>query len=137
MRNRSRQRDLILAWLRASKSHPTAAGIYEGVRDELPNLSLATVYRNLDLLEQEGRLRTLHAARAGGPGGGTRYDGNTEPHHHFYCDGCGAIVDIVIPEPRGLTNRLSREHGFVANRVSIDFHGFCEGCQSADEQSHP
>ena len=66
VRNRSRQRDLILAWLRASKSHPTAAGIYEGVRDELPNLSLATVYRNLDLLEQEGRLRTLHAARAGG-----------------------------------------------------------------------
>jgi len=123
-RRRSRQRDEMLAWLRSTDSHPTASQILEALAPRSPGISLATVYRNLELLVDAGQVREVACER-----GPHRYDGNAEPHHHFSCDACGRIVDLGLPTPRGLTARLEREHGLRAERVSITFHGRCAACQ--------
>jgi Fur family ferric uptake transcriptional regulator len=125
-RHRSRQRDRVLAWLRATDSHPTAAQIHRGLLAEMPALSLGTVYRNLAVLVAEGEVEEI--ARAGGA---ARYDAKLEPHHHFRCDACGRIVDVEIAAPRGLLRRLADAHGLRARRVRMAFDGLCPECEAA------
>jgi len=133
-RHRSRQRDRILAWLRGSEAHPTAAQIHDALLPEIPRLSLGTVYRNLEVLVAEGEVAEVLAA-----GRPARYDANRTPHQHFCCDGCGRIVDVAMPAPRGLSARLAREHGLIARRVHVTFRGLCSACErgAAKERSGP
>lgn len=114
----------MLEWLRATDSHPTAAQIHERLSAGRSGVSLATVYRNLELLVAEGRVREVPCER-----GPARYDGNVEPHHHFSCEDCGSIADVGLPTPRGLVSRLARDHALRAERVSITFHGRCPACE--------
>lgn len=130
-RKRSRQRDRILAWLRESDQHPTAAEIHDALRPEIPNLSLGTVYRNLDVLVAEGEADEVACAT-----GATRYDGNVEPHHHFTCEGCGRILDVDVPTPRGLTRRLESDHGLTARRIRLAFFGLCPECTDSTCETH-
>ena len=123
-RNRSRQRELILQFLRASEEHPTAAHTHAALLRRMPNLSLGTVYRNLEVLVHEGLVEELAAA------GGARYDGNPNAHHHFICEGCGAIDDLHLQAPPSLAQKLRRARGRKALRVRIDFFGLCEACES-------
>jgi Fur family peroxide stress response transcriptional regulator len=115
----------MLAFLRSTDSPPSAAQICDALCEESPGISLATVYRNLEVLLAEGQLREV--ACEGGP---ARYDGNLEPHHHFTCEGCGRIVDVDVAMPPSLLRRLSNESGLRAQRVSITFHGLCEACEA-------
>ncbi|MGN1084105.1 MAG: transcriptional repressor, partial [Lachnospiraceae bacterium] len=82
----SRQRDAILEYLRSTASHPTADTVYENVREKIPNISLGTVYRNLNMLAESGEVLRLSC-------GGTsdRYDGCVKPHYHFLCRSCGNV----------------------------------------------
>ena len=129
-RHRSRQRERILAWLRASHSHPTANEIHAALLPAMPALSLGTVYRNLEVLVGEGAVDEVPTAV-----GPARYDGNLAPHHHFNCEACGAIVDVELPVPRGLARRLAGEHGLRARRVRIAFFGLCASCEGAADAS--
>jgi Fe2+ or Zn2+ uptake regulation protein len=139
-RNRSAQRERILAWLRGTDIHPTAAQIHEALsgRNPLgraprtgptgggraPRISLGTVYRNLEVLVAEGEV--VEVLVAGRP---ARYDARVAPHHHFCCDVCGAITDVDLPVPRSLARRLAEEHGLAAQRIHVSFHGSCPGCE--------
>ena len=123
-RHQTRQRARILAWLRETDSHPTAAQTYEALVRELPNLSLGTVYRNLEVLVSEGAVEEVPWA-----GGGVRYDGNPKPHHHFICESCGAIDDLHLQAPPELARKLRRARGRTARRIHIDFYGLCESCE--------
>lgn len=129
-RHRSRQRERILAWLRATDRHPSAAEIYAALLPEIPALSLGTVYRNLEVLVAEGAIDEVPCAT-----GAARYDGNIEPHHHFNCERCGRILDVDVPVPRGLTKRLAGEHGLRSQRVRISFFGLCPTCDGAPTSS--
>ena len=124
-RHRSQQRDRILAWLRATDTHPTAGEVHAGLLPELEDLSLGTVYRNLEVLVAEGSVLEVAC-----PGGTARYDANTAPHHHFHCEACGGIVDVELPAPRGWKHRLADRHGLSAKRMSISFFGLCPPCQA-------
>ena len=115
----------MLDWLRSTDSHPTAARIRDALTAQSPGISLATVYRNLEVLLAEGVVREV--ACEGGP---ARYDANVEPHHHFTCEFCGDIADVDLATPRGLMGRLTGNHGLRATRVSITFYGLCELCES-------
>ena len=84
----TRPRRLILDLVRGTDAHPSAAVVYREVRRHLPRVSLATVYRNLRMLAAEGLLSERAEA------GGTRFDGNTDPHDHFTCVACGRIYDV-------------------------------------------
>ncbi len=119
----------MLDWLQATQSHPTAGQIREALSGDGPAISLATVYRNLEVLLAEGAVREV--ACEGGP---ARYDANLDPHQHFTCEACGRIADLDMPTPRGLLGRLEGQHGLRATRVSITFYGLCEHCtgSSAD-----
>lgn len=123
-RHQTVQRARMLEWLRSTESHPTAAQTHEALVRELPNLSLGTVYRNLEVLVSEGLIDEVPSA-----GGGVRYDGNPKPHHHFICEGCGAIDDVHLQAPPELARKLRRARGRKARRVRIDFYGLCETCE--------
>ena len=125
-RHQSRQRARILAWLRETESHPTAAQTHEALARELPNLSLGTVYRNLELLVSEGVIEEVPSS------GGMRYDGNLRPHHHFICESCGTIDDVHLHAPAALARKLRRARRRTARRIHIDFYGFCESCEQRE-----
>jgi len=129
-RHQTRQRARILEWLRTADSHPTAAQTHEALVRELPNLSLGTVYRNLEVLVSEGLIDEVASA-----GGGVRYDGNPKPHHHFICDACGAIDDLHLQAPPELARKLRRARGRTARRIRIDFYGLCEACELHDSNA--
>jgi len=124
-RNRTRQRQRLLEALRATSSHPTAAELHESLLPELPQLSLATVYRNLEVLVAEGLVEPVASS-----GPALRYDANIEPHHHFNCEACGRIQDVELTPPRGLLVRLRRDHELEASRLRIDFYGLCTECRA-------
>jgi Fur family peroxide stress response transcriptional regulator len=122
-RHRTRQRERLLELLRETDSHPTAAELFETARPEFPNLSLGTVYRNLEVLVGEGQIEAVPAAS-----GPVRYDGNPVPHHHFVCEHCGAIHDVELPLPSELADQLERKYELHAERARIRFSGLCHAC---------
>ena len=131
-RHRSEQRERILAWLRQTDAHPTALQVHEALAGELPQLSLGTVYRNLEVLVAAGEVEEVLV-----PGGPARYDARLSPHHHFVCTGCGRILDLELPVPRGLARRLADAHGLRAERVRISFHGPCADCAQVARHAGP
>ena len=86
----SRQREAIKEFMMSRKDHPTADSVYMHIRDEYPNISLGTVYRNLQLLTELGELQKIRVGD-----GLDHFDADTSLHYHFYCNSCGAVIDIT------------------------------------------
>ncbi len=122
---RSKQRDRIYELLKSTGIHPTADWIYERLKPEFPNLSMGTVYRNLNILVEQGKLRKL-------PFGSTfdRFDAKIEPHYHFICIRCGAIIDLSIPVERNIEKKVEINTKLKVLDHSIEFYGLCEVCRS-------
>ena len=93
----SRQREYIREYVRSCKEHPTADSIYGKMKEEFPNISLGTVYRNLSLLVELGEITKISVDN-----GPERFDCNTKPHSHFVCTYCHCIQDMDLPEIDGL-----------------------------------
>lgn len=115
----SRQRELIYNTVYASKVHPTAEMVYAALKPDHPNLSLGTVYRNLHLLADEGKLRRL-------PFPVERYDGDVSPHHHFCCEQCGQVLDLALPYDETL-DQAAADYGRVTHHTTV-FYGLCAAC---------
>ena len=118
----SRQREEIRECLCSRTDHPTAEMIYQSLKERDPKLSLATVYRNLALLSEQGEILRLSCGDEK-----LHYDGNTAPHGHFFCRACGRITDLEVPAPM-----LELPEGFdgtVQGQVTY-FFGICAGCRS-------
>ena len=124
-RKASRQRERILQLLRSTGAHPTADWVYEELKREFPSLSMGTVYRNLKVLLEQGLIQRIDF-------GSTfdRFDAKVGPHHHFICEGCGAIVDLEMPVDETLNSRVSSETPYVVRRHRIEFYGLCDRCQA-------
>lgn len=120
---RSRQRERILSALMETDSHPTADWIYARLKPEFPDLSLGTVYRNLNILVEMGLITRIDNGSSF-----DRYDARREPHHHFVCEQCGSILDLALPVDAGLEDRISRQTGLTIKRHKIDFFGICTQC---------
>jgi len=123
----TRQRRVILEMVRGSRSHPTAEEVYAAVRKALPSISLATVYRNLDLLVARGLVWRLDFGE-----GSRRYDGNVgEAHRHGRCLVCGEVVDL----PESMVRRLDyvpvTASGFRVVRHALSLEGYCGRCVSS------
>ncbi len=89
----------------------------------MPDLALATVYRNLEVLVAEGIVAAVPSAS-----GALRFDGNLAPHDHFECEACGRILDVPSEGPGRIVKRLASRHGLQARRVQISFAGLCPQC---------
>ena len=123
-RNYSRKREAILAKIRSTKSHPTADWVFQELREELPDLSLATVYRNISLFKEEGSVVSV-----GTVSGQERFDGNVLPHGHFVCRQCNAVIDIDTPTDKPeITAYLGNIQRFKVDRVDLTAYGLCEDC---------
>jgi Fur family peroxide stress response transcriptional regulator len=122
----SRQRELIYRFLMESKAHPTAEMVYRELKPGNPSLSLGTVYRNLNLLAEEGVIVRM-------PYSVERYDGNTEPHVHFRCRCCGGVFDMPFEYDNDLEERAKRACPHVIQGHSLTFEGICAGCVSQKE----
>lgn len=118
----SEKRDAIIKNLKSRTDHPSADTLYADLRKEYPNISMGTVYRNLSELSDKGEILKLGAPER------ERYDGNTSPHNHFFCDKCGKITDICSAISLAGLSSAEKELGGKITSASITFHGICEKC---------
>ena len=119
-----RKRNAILACLRQSEAHPSAEEIYHSLQKEHSDISLASVYRNLKLFKDEGLIVSL-----GTVNGVERLDGRVEPHVHFMCTCCGAVMDVPqveIPEDVSFAAALSLGCRVEGTRLVLT--GICKNC---------
>lgn len=122
-RRRSRQRELIIEFLKSRKDHPTADIVYNNVRMKQPSISLGTVYRNLTLLADAGEILRFRIGD-----GADRFDGNISPHFHFVCRKCGRIMDLETDrETDRMINRMEETIKETADRASANFEGQITG----------
>ena len=119
-RKRSKQRDKVLDAVRATKTHPSADWVFHEVRREIPNISLATVYRNLNLLVESKEINEVLCD------GQLRFDANKEEHFHFICRSCKGIFDI--DEARVSSPDFKLPRGYKVENVKMDFYGVCPNC---------
>ena len=118
------QRSLVYEAVNRLQSHATADEIYAAIAAEHPNISRATVYRNLNQLAQEGEIRRLPV-----PGGPDRYDHRCHDHYHARCHQCGRVFDIEMDYIAGLERAIHDAHGFAITGHDILFRGVCPECQ--------
>ena len=119
----SRQRECIKELLNNSCEHPTADMVYMDVRQEFPNISLGTVYRNLNLLADLGE-----AIKITTPNGGVHFDGRTAPHYHFCCNKCGQVIDLDLEELDCINEAAGKNFNGIIESHSMMFYGTCENC---------
>ena len=121
---RFRKRDAILTYLQGTKSHPSAEMVYAELKQQIPDLSLGTVYRNLNLFKEQGLAITV-----GNVKGVERFDGNVNPHVHFFCTDCGAVLDLPRMEvPQQLVSTAAEQIGGTVDQCQMTFTGFCRNC---------
>jgi len=121
----TRQREVILEELRRSRTHPTAAELYEIVRRRLPKISLGTVYRNLDRLARLGMIHKLEMS-----GGETRFDGDLRAHDHIRCLRCRRVDDVAGPAVGIAAGPRPDFGGYQLLGHRLEFVGVCPRCQS-------
>ena len=121
----SRQRESIKANLMSRRDHPTADALYASIREEFPNISRGTVYRNLNLLTEIGE-----AIKIPTPNGGDRFDGRVEPHNHFLCTKCGRLLDLELDMKNieEVNQMAGTNFDGIIQSSSILFYGECGGC---------
>lgn len=119
-----RKRNAILAYLKETKSHPSAEMVYSRLKSEIPDLSLGTVYRNLSMFKQQGTIMSLGAVN-----GVERFDYNTVPHVHFMCNTCDNVLDLPNMEvPEQLIQTATKETGGQVDACQLSFTGVCKEC---------
>lgn len=134
MRKYSKQRELILYSLQQRKDHPTAETLYSDLKLKMPEIGIATVYRNLVELQEEGKI--IKIKQQTGP---DRFDGNVIPHLHFQCERCTKLIDILLPEKikEKLDNEmiyLVKEIGAEVITTNITISGTCKECINNKEE---
>ena len=120
-----RKRNAILEVLRETDSHPSAEMVYEMLQKEHPDISLATVYRNLAWFKAQGMIQSVATVR-----GIERFDANTDSHVHFICSDCDAVLDLhQIEVPQELNSSVEKSSGCRVQGCQLTFVGRCGSCQ--------
>lgn len=123
MKRYSKQRETILEILRNTKSHPTAATIYEEARKTIPNISLGTVYRNLAELDAAGTIISLKVSD-----GSDHFDATAAPHPHLYCRKCQKIIDLDLSFADQFIKQCADCSKTEIDSHSIILFGKCSDC---------
>ncbi len=119
------QRDTVLNVVLASSDHPSAETIYHRCRAVLPDISLGTVYRNLKLLVEMGKISEISILNAG-----DRYDKTLGVHAHFHCVKCGHVVDVTDLNLSGIEKEIEASNGFDIVDTDVLFTGVCKECKN-------
>ncbi len=121
----SRQRQLILDTVCSLHCHPTADVIYSIVKNKIPGISLGTVYRNLNVLAEEGLIQKISLGKLT-----ERYDPKVQPHYHMICLKCSRVVDIPLAYEEDINCRANHccAHEIIGH--DIVFSGICADCKN-------
>ncbi len=122
--NFSSKREAIFKTIASTKSHPSAKWVYDQLKDEIPNLSLGTVYRNIALFKKQGRVMTVCNVN-----GEERIDADVSDHAHFVCECCNNVYDLVNSEQGPIEKQLL-QNGFEIKRKNLVFYGICKKCST-------
>ena len=117
----------VLEAVRASEGHPTAQGVYEAVRSVRPQIGLATVYRILHQLAEQGLIKEL------GQHAECRYDARNDRHDHAVCTNCGTLLDVPVEIhlPADVLQEAARMAGMKLGSHEVRIYGLCRSCQTA------
>jgi len=120
------QRAAVFRFLSGTDTHPTADEVFLSVRNEVPGISLATVYKSLETLVGCGL-----ASKLAYGDGSARYDGRTDPHHHARCVSCGRVFDVPgrLPD-RELDELRSSVEAITITGYRLEFTGYCPECEA-------
>ena len=118
----SAQREAVLKELSSRYDHPTAEDIYFSVKKEISNISLATIYRNLTFLSDNGKAIRFNV------NGTDRFDAIVETHYHFVCNRCGKVSDIEEIETTQMLKDAEKKIGGKITSHSLTFFGICKNC---------
>ena len=116
---------MILNTVLEDHDHPSAEAVYNRLKNENSDLSLGTVYRNLNMLAENNMLKKISI-----PNGSDRFDGTLSEHQHLVCTKCGKVTDIYISELEKIHNSILERSGFDINCTSLAFEGVCGECRS-------
>ena len=120
--NFSKKRQMILDTIKSTDSHPSAKWVYETLKEQIPDLSLGTVYRNINLFKEQGHVMSVATVD-----GEERIDGDTSAHAHFVCKGCGCVYDVPATyAPIG--QESCTMEGFETHNTVLTYYGLCGNC---------
>ncbi len=119
----TQQREIILEELKKYQGHPTADELFVQVKKRLSRISLATVYRNLEILSAAGRVTKIEIS-----GRQKRFDNELHQHNHVYCVGCSRVDNIELDNNSTLEFKASAHKGYAIDGYRIEFKGICPDC---------
>ena len=120
----SKQRELILSIINNTKMHPTAEEIHKIAKETIPNISLGTVYRNLNALTENNQIIKLTV-----PNESVHYDNTHQKHDHMHCLKCKCIFDIYLDDKKELEQKTQNKYGYHILSHEIMFTGYCNKCK--------
>jgi len=119
----TRQLEAVFQALQGDPTHPFADEIYRRVRKTLPRISLATVYRNLQRLVEDGKIRTVLLGERV-----ARYDPEIDDHDHFICESCGRVIDLFRERDRQVDLTSLVSEGYLVSTHNLTVYGTCRVC---------
>ncbi len=122
IRRQTKQLNVIWDEIADDTSHPTADQIYERVRKKIPNISLGTVYRNLQKLVAEGQLQVITLDRT------QHFDPLLDRHQHFICKSCGRVYDVFVDTDEEIRPSILPPGGFNVTSQQLSWYGACKSC---------
>ena len=128
LRRFSRQRQMVLDVVKNRTKHPTADKVYEILKKDHPEISLGTVYRNLNLLSEMGEISRVETSSVK-----DHFDGNQHPHAHFVCRKCGGVFDLNLDISQLLQSAKGVEGSFQVEDCKVLVQGVCEDCLKTEE----
>lgn len=120
----SKQRNIILEIVNSSCNHPTVDMIYKEVQKKIPNISLGTVYRNLNQLVEHGYIKKILIANES-----ERFDKISEEHIHFICLSCKKVEDLLVEDLRKFLKKIEEENKMQILSKEIVLKGLCHNCK--------
>ena len=117
------QREIILDEIKKSTTHPTADELYEKVKKKLPRISLATVYRNLEIMSEAGLINKLEIS-----GRQKRFDWDLIQHDHIFCVQCHRVDNIELADKKEVILPPGEDHGYKVSGCRVEFYGICPKC---------
>lgn len=119
----TKQKKLILDILLKDRTHPTIKKIYQMVQEIDFSIGQATVYRNVNKLVEEGKIRRISNLEEA-----IRYDGNMILHDHFICKKCGRIIDLFDNDYYRLQKKIESKYSVKVEQITNICEGLCNDC---------
>lgn len=130
IRKQSKQRDMILNYMKGIHGHVSAEEVFDDLNQGDSKISLATVYRNLNILVQMNEIKKIAH-----PIFGYVYDKTCQPHYHLHCIKCDQLYDFPYPYMLELDSKMESETGLSILSHNTMFEGICEDCKNTNKHS--